>query len=85
MTHCTGGWVGLNPPSMGLDPLTTQPVVSRYANYTITAHVQQRSTVFTFQSAEMPKKQYSQNLRIFQPICIIFNCINTEYITKVRH
>ena len=60
MTHCTGGWVGssagLTPP-LRLDPWTTQPVASRYTKYTISAHVQQCSTMFSFEIAAMPKKK----------------------------
>jgi hypothetical protein len=44
VTHCIGGWVG---PKAGLSPLsrfdprTVQPVVSRYTNRGILAHILQ--------------------------------------------
>ena len=60
MTHCTGDWVGPSAglaPLLGLDPWTAQPVASRYTNYTISAHVEQCSTMFSFKIAAMPKKK----------------------------
>jgi len=46
-TQCTGGWVGPRESldrwgksllPLGFDPLTFQPVASRYTGYTIPAH-----------------------------------------------
>ena len=47
-THCVGGWVGLtagmdgcgkSSPPPGFDPLTVQPVASRYTDWAIPAPI----------------------------------------------